>query len=161
MGWMHRTHQSKAIAHSISPMTSGPVKTKDTCNATAAEHLEYPEEPTSFKPLRCTIADADLPFVPPHVVSKSSASGLLWIVIDNIVYDCGTFVDEHPGGPDVMQPFWSSDCSWQFRRFHSEGTLHEHGKALRVGRTSGVKNKFKERPRFVGLRQLGCRDGWR
>jgi hypothetical protein len=35
--------------------------------------------------------------------------------------------------------------------------MKDSGRPLRVGRTAGVKNRFAERPRFVGLR---TRDEW-
>lgn len=156
MGWMQRTHQIRTIVQHGVPSSNKPLDVKDAHDAIATQHIEHPDDPKSFKPASCSLPDADLPFVPPHVVAKSFESGLLWIVIDDIIYDCGEYLESHPGGPDVLQPFWSSDCSWQFRRFHPKGTLREHGNAFRIGRTSGVPNKFKERPRFVGLRRPGC-----
>jgi hypothetical protein len=33
--------------------------------------------------------------------------------------------------------------------------MEQFGKPLRVGRTRGLENKFKEPPKYVGLRRLG------
>ncbi|KAF3036207.1 hypothetical protein E8E12_007061 [Didymella heteroderae] len=85
----------------------------------------------------------------------------LYIVVDDIVYDCTQFVHDHPGGPRVIQSFRGQDCSWQFWRFHSKENMKEWGHPLRVARTQGVKNRWKERPRFVGLRKFGAEEeGW-
>ncbi|KAL4953340.1 hypothetical protein BDW69DRAFT_200220 [Aspergillus filifer] len=124
--------------------------------------------------------DSDLPFIDPSIVTlvekawrKLNASPIVdrskskpnsesprkpeceggipaWIVIDNIIYDCTTFQSEHPGGSAVIRNFVGQDCSWQFRRFHSQHQLVAYGGALRVGRTKGVVNRYKEVPRFVG-----------
>jgi hypothetical protein len=36
--------------------------------------------------------------------------------------------------------------------------MQEFGRPLRVARTAGAKNRFKEPPRYIGLRRLG--DEW-
>jgi len=105
--------------------------------------------------------DSDLPFIPSSEVDRrKTLQAELWIVVDNIVYDCSQFVNEHPGGTDVIESFRGEDCSWQFWRFHGKGHMKEFGSALRVGRTENVKNRFKEPRRFVGLRGFGDQDDW-
>ncbi len=37
--------------------------------------------------------------------------------------------------------------------------MEEFGRSLRVGRTEGIVNKYKEPARYVGLRRLGD-DAW-
>jgi len=81
------------------------------------------------------------------------------IVIDKIVYDCTTFVKEHPGGETVVKAFAGEDCSWQFWRFHGKKEMEEFGRRLRVGKTDGVKNRYAEIPQYVGLRSRGS-DDW-
>jgi cytochrome b involved in lipid metabolism len=78
--------------------------------------------------------------------------------VDDIVYDCAGFITEHPGGKQIIESFAGAECSWQFWRFHGKIVLETFGKPLRVGRTKGMENKFKERPKYVGLRRLG--DDW-
>ncbi|TVY56815.1 putative cytochrome b5 [Lachnellula cervina] len=105
--------------------------------------------------------DKDLPFIPAAEVSQriSAGAGGLLIVVDNIVYDCTDFISEHPGGEQVISSFAGAECSWQFWRFHGKQDMEEFGKALRVGRTEGLKNKFREPNRYVGLRRWG-NDVW-
>jgi cytochrome b involved in lipid metabolism len=124
-----------------------------------------------FQPL--DISDEYLPFIPPEEVSSKRRPGACsgktshseeekkdyWIVIDNIVYDCTSFTSEHPGGEQVILSFIGEDCSWQFWRFHGKNEMEQFGKKLRIGRTSGIPNRFKEPVRFVGLSKLGS-DDW-
>jgi cytochrome b involved in lipid metabolism len=133
---------------------------------TLAQHLEaveihsgnnnshYPSLPIQSIDLE----DSDLPFIPSAIVrSAKNSLGRTWVVVDNIVYDCTDFAHEHPGGETVINSFSGQDCSWQFWRFHNSTHMRESGRPLRVGRTSGIKNRFAERPRFVGLRR---KDEW-
>ncbi|KIW88685.1 uncharacterized protein Z519_10731 [Cladophialophora bantiana CBS 173.52] len=82
-----------------------------------------------------------------------------WIVIDDIVFDCSDFISEHPGGQQVILSFVGEDCSWQFWRLHGKNIMEQYGRALRIGRTEGIKNRFVEPVRYVGLSKLGD-DGW-
>lgn len=118
--------------------------------------------------------DSDFPCIPAAEVIAKARPGALsvhkmnrprqklhdyWIVIDNMVFDCSSFVEDHPGGEQVILSFLGQDCSWQFWRFHSPEHMRVYGRPLRIGRTEGVKNQFVEQPRFVGLRRLG-HDEW-
>ncbi|OCL08901.1 cytochrome b5, partial [Glonium stellatum] len=96
--------------------------------------------------------DNQLPFIPAsEVTSKAASTHLgaeLWIVIDNIVYDCSGFVHEHPGGESIIRNFQGQNCSWQFWRFHGRKELAEFGVGIRVGRTEGIGNRFREPIRY-------------
>lgn len=132
---------------------------------TDAEHVEIAVSPkphsvrTWYHLQPSATPDHQLPFIHPDIVraSKSDRSRI-WIVIDDIVYDCTEFVSTHPGGHTIIESFDGENCSWQFWRFHQRSHLESDGTALRIGRTSGVHNRFKEQPRFVGLRNLGSRE---
>lgn len=136
---------------------------------TSTEHVEI-IEPDFFKseqmtrgattddqyPLQdVTISDDSLPFIPPTIV-RSQRSQMpnqrlrIWIVIDNVVYDCTNFIHSHPGGDTVIRSFIGEDSSWQFWRFHSRSLMDTFGRPLRIGQTMGVENRFKEPPRYVG-----------
>lgn len=149
MGWMHRS------ADTVTARPDGHSTKIAPKYDSSAVHVEDPENPASYRPVAASVADDELPFIPSSVVSASATSKRHWLVINDIIYDCTEFISEHPGGQDVLQPFRGHDCTWQFHRFHGKGEL-ELGRELRVGRTLGVTNKFKERPRFVGLRPWGA-----
>jgi cytochrome b involved in lipid metabolism len=180
MGWMKAPHKNKESTESEqssylppSPSESdGEGKLKHASDGADKIHIEdissTPQRPKhSLSPppsSKSAISPTgDLPFLSasaittPHTKTPTS----LYIVIDNIVYDCTSFVDEHPGGRQVIESFRSQDCSWQFWRFHSKDVMEEWGPRLRAARTEGVRNRWKERPRWVGLRRFGDGyEGW-
>lgn len=164
MGWLSLRHCERAPGvggHQPQPITSF---------KTSTEHVENikPGPPISIRlpprgpiideqyPLQdVTISDDALPFIPPNIV-RSQRSGKdkqhcrIWIVIDDIIYDCTGFIHEHPGGDTVIRSFIGEDCSWQFWRFHSRSIMDNFGQHLRIGRTKGIENRFKEPQRYIG-----------
>lgn len=170
MGWL-KPKPASTITDWPSSYPSSPAKDKDDVLSTA-KHLERIDSYTDINTTTNTtpgneklhpfqpsdLSDAELPFIPSTVVKRSLHSlHRVWLVIDNVVYDATDFLHEHPGGNTVIESFAGQDCSWQFWRFHHREHLRDSGRSLRVGRTAGVQNRFKERPRFVGLKRL---DGW-
>ncbi|KAH7174093.1 cytochrome b5-like heme/steroid binding domain-containing protein [Fusarium flagelliforme] len=120
----------------------------------SVEFVENSINLSPYQPSSITTANNALPFIEPETVADACRNGYLWVIIDDIIYDCTEFVHNHPGGARVIESFRGSNCSWQFWRFHSEKDLTEFGRPLRLGRTKGIENKFKEPPRFVGLRKF-------
>ncbi|KEQ71261.1 fatty acid desaturas-like protein [Aureobasidium namibiae CBS 147.97] len=157
MGWLQLNRQQ--ITTSLPEKC--PEKEKDSTTTfienvnttyTATSQL-YPTQPLQTP-------NSQLPFISPATIATVTADHhVLWLVIDNIIYDCTDFISGHPGGAAVIESFVGKDCSWQFWRFHSREHMQRFGRGLRVGRTKGVRNPFEERVRWVGLRRLGD-DGW-
>jgi len=155
--------RDEEVAH-IEHVNIGP---EDISEKSSTTSKQYPFVPES-------LSDEALPFIPKEVVlkrgkqSKSEDPKIYdkerqqdnehWIVIDNIVFDCSEFALEHPGGEDVILSFVGEDCSWQFWRLHGKSVMDQYGRGLRVGRTAGIKNRFPESVRYVGLSKLG--DEW-
>lgn len=127
---------------------------EDHKNIGSSECFEDSSIPNSYIPLAANTSVENIPFIDPAVISASKKQGLVWLVIDNTVYDCTAFLKEHPGGAEVIQSFCGHDVSWQFWRFHDEKTLRVFGTSLRIGVTKGVKNRFAEPQRFIGLRKF-------
>jgi len=75
------------------------------------------------------------------------------------VFDCLKFLKEHRGGEQIIKSFGGAECTWQFWRFHGKKEMEDFGRPLRVGRTEGLVNKFKETQKYIGLRKLGA-DEW-
>jgi cytochrome b involved in lipid metabolism len=176
MGWM-KAERSNAADTKLSPQSSSHEKRPES---DGNEHAVFHIENTSLIP-RLSIQhlqllpfahqdtpESALPFLPASQLAflanghNNTSAGPLYIVIDDIVYDCTQFVHDHPGGHRVIESFRGQECSWQFWRFHSRDNLNEWGHLLRVARTEGVKNRWKEKPRFVGLRKFGAaaEDDW-
>lgn len=176
MGWMQALRESTTSPKYRDLQAPRHVTRKSGIEAPEISHIEDISITTesAFTSLQTLpfaphdVSDAELPFVPAAEFQAQAlapqaedheARGRLCLVIDNIVYDCTQFADEHPGGRQVLESFRGQDCSWQFWRFHSKDVMAQWGRPLRVARTEGVKNRWKERPRFVGLRKLGD-DDW-
>lgn len=152
MGWLN-VNSSTQLERTNASITFG----KE--DASMAEHVERIENKKSSHHANTSLSNEDLPFIAAHEVAAKKNSGeALWLVVDNVIYDCSSFVYEHPGGRSVIKSFRGEDCTWQFWTFHSKQHMQQSGKALRVGRTSGVPNRFKKRPKFVGLRSLGVEE---
>ncbi|RKU47859.1 hypothetical protein DL546_008530 [Coniochaeta pulveracea] len=132
MGWMRLT---SVETRAVQPTDHLVEQLNKTSLDVTTTHIEDTNNPNvrikeNYGPVPTSVSDEELlPFIPASVVSAAATSNRHWIVIDNTVYDCTEFITEHPGGQEVLKPF--------------KGTL-------------GVKNKFKERPRFVGLRPWGA-----
>ncbi|KPI94686.1 PREDICTED: cytochrome b5-like [Papilio xuthus] len=60
-------------------------------------------------------------------VSQHDTPRDCWVVIYDRVYDITTFLDEHPGGADIMLEYAGGDASTAFR---SSGHSKSAGKAL-------------------------------
>ncbi|KAJ5758785.1 hypothetical protein N7520_005941 [Penicillium odoratum] len=156
MGWLSlrsRLNGSSPHVTSFKPSTEHVEQIKHAEHFEHAEHveeihLEYPIQDSS-------IPDSDLPYIPAAVVRDQKSSllqgqGRVWIVVDTVIYDCTQFIDEHPGGETVIRSFVGEDCSWQFWRFHDKAIMEQWGRPLRVGRTEGIRNRFKEMPKYFG-----------
>ncbi|KAH7010148.1 hypothetical protein EDB80DRAFT_839369 [Ilyonectria destructans] len=137
MGWMNQKHerQDRLGQNSI----DGRLNDLKHATLPSASFIEDTSDPRSYQAVPVRTLDADLPFIDPSIILASKFAKLLWLVIDNVVYDCTAFTSEHPGG-----------C----KRFHGRKEMMEFGKPLRIDYTTGIQNKYKERPRFVGLRKL-------
>jgi cytochrome b involved in lipid metabolism len=176
MGWM-KAVRNNAIEANLSPDSLSRTKELNSDgNKHAAIHIEdtgltahVSNQQLQSLPLAHPHTPShELPFLPASQLAllsngcNGTSATPLYLVIDDIVYDCTRFVHEHTGGPHVIESFRGQDCSWQFWRFHSKENMREWGQLLRIARTHGVKNRWKERPRFVGLRKFGAavEDDW-
>lgn len=111
------------------PDTLTPGLACDLSQKASSEHAEYPTLPKD-------IPDHELPHILPAEVArrdgkedpalcknapclspvvslcpKLSSIFQSGLVIDEIVYDCTSFVDKHPGGNAVIKSFGGKDCS--------------------------------------------------
>jgi len=52
-------------------------------------------------------------------VAKHNKPKDFWIIYNNLVFDISQWVDTHPGGRKVMEPFAGKDCTAQIKKQHS------------------------------------------
>jgi hypothetical protein len=116
MGWISKSKRQKPH----------PADAVVKCKTYIARH-EHDEYPFVSEEL----LESSLPLIPAEVVQQNhgresmrlceyieTGSRTPWIdksvegvVVDRIVYDCTHFIQEHPGGPDVIENFAGSDCT--------------------------------------------------
>jgi cytochrome b involved in lipid metabolism len=53
-------------------------------------------------------------FTPADVSSHNNPEKGLYVIIDKNVYDVTNFIDEHPGGANILKRFAGKDASKQF-----------------------------------------------
>lgn len=125
MGWLQLKRQQPTLS---APEKETPISFIENVDSTHDKPMLH-----SHPPLPLHTPDSQLPFVSPATIaSVTSTHHVLWLIIDNIIYDCTDFISEHPGGAAVIESFVGKDCSWQFWRFHGEEHMESHGRALRV-----------------------------
>lgn len=63
-------------------------------------------------------------------IRQHTSPGDLWLVIDRKVYDVSTWMEDHPGGPEVMLQEAGKDASNAFAEIghslYAEGLLKEY-----------------------------------
>jgi len=59
-------------------------------------------------------------------VAKHNTEESLWVIINEKVYDVTTFLQDHPGGPDVFQDLAGNDATYDFN------SIIDHAKSKKV-----------------------------
>ncbi|KAK8189800.1 cytochrome b5 [Phyllosticta capitalensis] len=72
-------------------------------------------------------------------VSEHSSKKDLYMVIHDKVYDCGSFVDEHPGGEEVMLDVGGQDATEAFEDVGHSDEAREILEGLLVGKLKRVE----------------------
>eukprot|EP01084_Bolivina_argentea_P062284 113888_1 len=90
-------------------------------------------------------------------VSNHSSIESPWIVIDNIVYDISSLVDNHPGGKGILESFAGKDVSKEFYTLQHSNIALRMKDALAIGQiapqnndTNTNTNKDKKRIVIIG-----------
>ncbi|CAH6722362.1 cytochrome b5 [[Candida] jaroonii] len=82
-------------------------------------------------------------------VAKHNTSSDLWMVYNGLVYDCSSFVDEHPGGEEVLVDCAGTDATEEFDDIGHSDDAHEILKGLLVGKLKGgVTKEIKSQLNF-------------
>lgn len=77
---------------------------------------------------------SDLPTYTLQEVSKHKDRSNCWIVIDGNVYDVGRFLDEHPGGEEVILELAGMDATEGFDQIGHSDDARDLLKTMIVGR---------------------------
>ena len=66
-------------------------------------------------------------------VSFHNSENDAWIVINNFVYDITDFINEHPGGKDILLQFIGTDASEFFNELHHPSILEDYAENYKIG----------------------------
>ena len=70
-------------------------------------------------------------------VLKHQKEGDLWMIIDGDVYDATKFVDEHPGGEEVLQDVAGTDATDAFDDIGHSDEAREILSGMKIGKLDG------------------------
>ena len=135
MGWIRGLWPAKLGARKSQDFSTTRSETKESIqhaeniSSTARDNISIDRqgisEPGVNRPFQTlTVSDGDLPFISSDLIRSKRRPGALfgketnpdkmkdfWIVVDDIVYDCTSFILCHPGGEQVILSFVGEDCS--------------------------------------------------
>lgn len=96
------------------------------CLDATASNAGYPEWQTPVK-AASSVAAADLPIYCWDEIRRHASAASTWLVIDGDVYDVSSFIEQHPGGAELLGEWAGRDAS---RAFHGA----PHGPLTRIFR---------------------------
>ncbi|KAH7396088.1 hypothetical protein BKA66DRAFT_596603 [Pyrenochaeta sp. MPI-SDFR-AT-0127] len=128
MGWLKALRNNTLPLHPEQVQSPHDIKVKLEADVQEISHIEdisissiTPHEISQSLPFASLdTPDSELPFFSAaEIQALASNSGPrnelpedpLYIVVENIVYDCTQFVHDHPGGRQVIESFRGQDCS--------------------------------------------------
>lgn len=56
-------------------------------------------------------------------VARHDSRESCWVIINGNAYDVTDFLDQHPGGPDVLLRYGGKDATEEYDAIHAEGTI--------------------------------------
>lgn len=82
-------------------------------------------------------------------ISKHNTTDDLWIVYNGLVYDVSKFIDEHPGGEEVVVDVAGTDATEAFDDIGHSDDAHDILKGLLIGKLEGgVTKEIKSQLEF-------------
>jgi len=66
-------------------------------------------------------------------VSQHNTELDAWIIINDNVYDITDFIDEHPGGKQILMTVIGGDATEFFEELHHPNILKEYGNNFKIG----------------------------
>lgn len=74
-------------------------------------------------------------------VAKHNTKDDCWVIIHGGVYDVTKYLDEHPGGPEIIQDVAGSDATEEFEDTGHSPEARDALKELKVGQVVGEAEK--------------------
>lgn len=83
------------------------------------------------------MSEADLKVYTFEEVAKHTTADDLWVVYNGRVYDVSKYIDEHPGGEEVVLDVAGIDATEAFNDIGHSDDAHDILKGLLVGKVEG------------------------
>jgi len=91
----------------------------------------------------------------PEEVRQHNKDDDCWLIIHGKVYDVQLFLEDHPGGPEIMQQHAGEDCSQAFDEvFHSEAAIKQLDDYI-MGTIKGYVAPAKKESKKTASKQTG------
>lgn len=84
------------------------------------------------------MSDEDLKVYSHEEVAKHNSSSDLWVVYNGRVYDITSYIDEHPGGEEVVVDVAGTDATEAFDDIGHSDDAHDILKGLLIGKVDGA-----------------------
>lgn len=81
-------------------------------------------------------------------VSEHNTPNAMWIVIDGNVYNVSQYLDEHPGGEEIIAEYAGLDASEAFEDIGHSDEAHDILKTLLIGKVRASKT-LKEKSQYL------------
>lgn len=74
-------------------------------------------------------------------VEKHNKKNDCWIIIDDNVCDVTKFLEEHPGGADILLTCAGKDCTDEFKEICHSDDAYKLVKEHKIGKYNTINNK--------------------
>ncbi|CAG2100284.1 unnamed protein product [Medioppia subpectinata] len=81
----------------------------------------------------------------------------LWVIVDGYVYDVTRFLEEHPGGQEVLKEYGGDDATHRFDEVGHSADALDMMKKYRIGRALGDDLEFQD---FEATSASSVTEGW-
>ncbi|KAI1727174.1 cytochrome b5-like heme/Steroid binding domain-containing protein [Ditylenchus destructor] len=106
-----------------------------------AQPPSYAQSPIQVAPLGGNSYMSEEKYFTVEEVSKHNSSDSVWIIIEGKVYDVTKFIDEHPGGSDVILENAGEECTDAFKDIGHSSDAVEMREEYLIGRIIDTSKK--------------------
>ena len=101
------------------PSTDAPSSTTSSTSSTSSSSSPPTAKP--HPPIGSAVKNAyTYRLYTPEEVAQHSSSTSMWVIIHGCVYDVHAFLEDHPGGPEILSQHGGKDATQEFEEtFHS------------------------------------------
>jgi cytochrome b involved in lipid metabolism len=92
------------------------------------------DEPVDNTNKECTVMSLE-------EVGKHTSVNDCWVLLHGVVYDVSKYLDEHPGGPEIIQDVAGTDATEEFEDIGHSPEARELLGQMKIGEVVGASQK--------------------